>query len=122
MLKVRKSDIKGYLKLKLATNESWAKRALLKIYDAQTNDEQATETTHLYNNVGFTGVDAKILSSMAKQLQYKKTLTERQMKIVFKKMPKYWSQIEDISDKDLLRTQVMKDLQNKQIKQLELSL
>ena len=90
------------MKDNLSTKKDWALKALLKIYDNQTSDEQDTESTNHNNDIGFTGVDAKILSSFAKF--YKRTgfLTPKQMVYVYKKIPKYWAQIVKISDRNQL--------------------
>ena len=40
-----KSEIKSYIKQKLSTNHAWALRALIKIYEFQTADEQHYEQT-----------------------------------------------------------------------------
>jgi len=96
--KVNKGDLIEFIRTKLGTNEAWAKKALLKIYDRQTQDEKSSESTHYHNNIGFTGADAHILSSFAKQLLYKKFLSPKQMAIVLRKMPKYCRQIMSISN------------------------
>lgn len=99
-----KQKIKEFLKEKLSTNKTWANRALVKIFEFQTSDEQTTEYTQYVNNVGFSGVDAKILSSLTKFYVKNGFLTPKQQAIVFRKMPKYWKQILEISDKDKLET------------------
>lgn len=96
--KINKGDLIEFIRTKLGTNEAWAKKALLKIYDRQTQDEKSSESTNHHNNVGFTGADAHILSSFAKQLLYKKFLSPKQMAIVLRKMPKYCRQIMSISN------------------------
>ena len=103
--KITKGDLHKFVKEQLSSNEKWAKAALLRIFDYQTKDEKITETTHCTNNVGFTGCDAEILTSFAKQLIRKNFLSPKQMVLVFKKMPKYHGQIIDISDEDKLKEQ-----------------
>jgi len=100
--KVTKVQVKEFVKTKLSTDAIWAKHALLKIYEFQTFEEQRVKTTTDYNGVGFTGTDGRILSSLASQLLKKKYLSDKQMDIVFKKMPKYWIQVVKISDKEKL--------------------
>lgn len=109
-IKVTKQATRNYVKKQLATNKVWAEKALLKIFDFQTRDEQRWETTRDWNKVGFTGVDGEILTSFAKQLQSRGFLTPKQMNIVYKKMPKYWMQIIKISDEEKLKAQVAKSL------------
>ena len=105
-MKITKKAIQAFLKSKLGTDAGWALRALVKIYENQTADEQATGSTHFINGIGFTGVDAEILTSFAGQLNRRGFLTEKQMNIVFKKMPKYWGQILEISDQEKLKSMV----------------
>ena len=105
-IKVTKKAIKDFLKSKLGTDAGWALRALKKIYENQTADEQASGSTHYINNIGFTGCDAEILTSFAGQLDRRGFLTEKQMNLVFKKMPKYWGQILEISDRNKLEAMV----------------
>ena len=100
--KISKSEIQNFLRTKLATNQAWSRKALLKIYENQTADERQMEATTHVNGVGFTGVDAEILSSFASQLIRKGFLSPKQQAIVFKKLPKYWRQILKISDENIL--------------------
>lgn len=101
-----KTQIKGFLKLKLSTDPVWALRALIKIYEFQTIEEQKRQGTLYYNGVGFTGCDGEILSSIAKQYLKYGRITTKQMDIVFKKIPKYWMQVMKISNKSHLNTLV----------------
>ena len=92
-MKVTKSMVSAYVKHQLATNPTWALKALLKIYSLQTADEQASGTTSNLNSVGFSGVDSTILSSFAVQFTKWNRLSDKQMALVFKKMPRYSKQI-----------------------------
>ena len=102
MSKVTKVQIKEFVKKKLSTDPVWARHALLKIYEFQTQEEQRAGDTQFNNGVGFTGTDGRILTSLAQQLQKKRYLSDKQMALVFKKMPKYWIQVVKISDKEKL--------------------
>lgn len=102
MDKIKKSLIKSFVKEKLATNPVWARQALLRIYEKQTADEQKMSGTIYYNGVGFNGTDGMILSSFAKQLLKRGRLSDKQMEILMKKIPKYWEQIVMLSDKEKL--------------------
>jgi hypothetical protein len=104
MDKITKIKIKEFVKRKLSTDPLWAQRALLKIYDFQTHEEQRAQDTRYNNGVGFTGTDGRILSSLAKQLEKYGRLSDKQMHILFTKMPKYWIQIIKISDQDKLKS------------------
>jgi len=106
MAKITKQQIKEFVRGKLANDTRWALHGLTKIFEFQTADEQEYETTSEYNGVGFTGVDGEILSSFAKQYNNRKWLSEKQMAILMKKMPKYWKQIISISDEEKLKAMI----------------
>ena len=100
--KVTNVERKEFVKTKLATDIAWAQRALIKIFELQTEDEKAYATTSVDNGVGFTGCDAEILTSFANGLKKYKRLSPKQMAIVYKKMPKYWKQIITLSEDEKL--------------------
>ena len=102
MIKITQDQKKEFIKNKLATDARWAKHALLKIFEFQTEEEQQIEATCVHNNVGFTGADGEFLTSLAKQLERKGFLSPKQMIHVYKKMPKYWKQVMKISDQEKL--------------------
>jgi len=84
----------------LIRNETAVERAILKLYSFQTNEEQRIGDTREYNNVGFTGVDAAIFSSFAKQLLRGHKLSNRQLEVCRKldkkghaRLAKYWRQL-----------------------------
>jgi hypothetical protein len=90
---------------KLETSDKWLFRAVVAIYERQTADEQAAEETRENNGIGFSGVDAAILSSFAKQIMewnrgestYRTPLSERQTTLARKKMKKYAGQLSRIA-------------------------
>lgn len=96
-LKFKKDRI-AHIKRMVGTNRAWALRALIRIYEYQTADEQAIGYTQNLNGVGFNGADSDILSSMAEQVNNGRQMTDRQMEIIFKKMPKYAKQLMEIAD------------------------
>lgn len=95
---ITKKLIKDYVHGKLTSDEKWALRGLVVIYDMQTSDEQHSGFTKHNNSVGFSGIDGEFLTSLAKQYQARGFLTPKQMKFVYKKMPKYWKQIVSMMD------------------------
>ena len=109
-MKVTKIMQKEYLRDQLSTNDTWAKIALMRIMDNQTEDEQNCDATIVQNGIGFTGTDARILSSFASQLQDKKYLSPKQMNILKPKMKKYWKQILCISDVEKLNKQIIEKI------------
>lgn len=108
-MKVTKKNTRIYVKEKLATDKVWALRALLRIFEEnQTAEEKVYEDTIVDNGIGFSGADGNILSSIAKQVKRKGFVTDNQMRIVFKKMPKYWNQVISMSDQAKLNNLVAK--------------
>jgi len=107
MNKITKVQIRDFVKAKLATDPIWAQQALLKIFEFQTLEEQNSKDTIYHNGVGFNGTDGRFLSSLAIQLKKKHYLSPKQMDFVFKKIPKYWSQVVKISDKEKLHSLIL---------------
>ena len=97
-----KTITKEFIKNRLATNPAWAVKALVKIYERQTIDEQNSQTTKENNGIGFNGLDANILSSFAEQVNKGRNLSVKQMTIVYKKMPRYWKQVASLIPADKL--------------------
>jgi len=97
-----KDDVRNYIKQQLGTNSQWALRALVKIYENQTADEQAVGQTTEDNGIGFSGVDSTILSSFAVQVNNGRNLSIKQMNILFKRMPRYHKQIVGLIPADKL--------------------
>ena len=88
------------LKHLLATNEKWAKKALVRIYEAQTADEKDSHETLHENGVGFNGHDAQILTKIAKWYNQHGTIGDGYMRILHDRMPKYARQIFSLRDFD----------------------
>ena len=91
-LKTKKAKI-AHVREMLASSQKWAERGLIRIFENQTEDEQAAGDVVHNNGIGFTGADAEFLSSLAKQVQAGRTLSPKQMVWVHKKMPKYAKQL-----------------------------
>jgi len=88
----------AYLKDKLSSDARWAIEGCKRIYQYQTASEQASGHTQVWNDVGFSGCDAEILSSFAEQMNAGKFVgSPKQMEILFKKMPKYAKQLDGIA-------------------------
>lgn len=90
------------IKAKLSTNDAWLWKSILAIYNLQTSEEQNARQTHESNGVGFTGVDAEILSSFAQQLNAKAFLTPKQTRIAREKMVKYSRQLFNIAHNNVI--------------------
>ena len=93
-----KKELIAALKERLATDDRWALRALKLVYRNQTADEQAKQQTIEHNGIGFSGPDAEILSSFAKQYQRRGSLSPRQMHVLKRKMPSYAGQVMRAAD------------------------
>lgn len=90
----------------IRTKDSWTIRTLEVLYNRQTLDEQNSKQTTHNNSRGFNGRDSHILTSFYEQVQKRKgynnlqLLTEKQMIICRKLLPKYWRQVsEEIESK-----------------------
>jgi hypothetical protein len=94
----KKEEIKDLLQ----KSDKAVMRGLVVIYSLQTEDEKKAEETSEHNGVGFSGVDAKFLSSLAKQVMVKGRLSEKQMLHARKKMMKYAGQLTLVSNGKLV--------------------
>lgn len=103
---VTNKDVKAYVRRKLSTSDEWAKKALLLIMSHQLPEEQRSDRTVFVNGKGFSGYDAPILTSLAKQLRDRQWLSIKQMALLKKTIVKYWQQVVDASDEVKLLTQV----------------
>lgn len=102
MKKHTKSSQVQFIREMITTNRQWAQRALMRIFENQTEDEKDTQETTHENGIGFTSNDARLLTSFANGLQQYGSLTEKQMPYLFKKIGKYAGQIYNLSDKEKL--------------------
>lgn len=97
------------IKSNIEQDDRWLFRAVIAIFNRQTNDEKNSESTKHNNSVGFNGVDANIMSSFAKQIliwnrhvkagtnRYDKPLSDKQLRIARRTMMKYSGQLARIS-------------------------
>ncbi len=85
----------------LARRDDQVGKALVKLWERQTEDEKATRTTNEYNRMGFNGFDADILSSFAEQFQEKGWLSKKQLELARKKIMKYAKQLCEIANENI---------------------
>lgn len=87
--------------------DKFVERALLALYERQTQDEQQSGYTEHHNGIGFTGTDAEFLTSLAQGViksrdVYKKPegqrLTVNQRAICRNKLQKYWRQLVEVAE------------------------
>jgi hypothetical protein len=81
----------------LNTSDKAVERAIIAIYNRQTFAEQSSEKTVEHNGEGFSGFDAEILSSFAKQILKGRSLSYKQIAIGRKKMVHYTRQLLEIA-------------------------
>jgi hypothetical protein len=89
-----KEDIKNLL----LSNDKAVMRGIVAIYNFQTECEQDSDETQDANGVGFNGVDAPFLSSLAKQILSKGHLSSKQMECGRKRIIKYAGQLLTIAN------------------------
>lgn len=88
-----KAQLVSMLKIQLATRPQQAIKGLMRIYANQTESEQSSGIVISNNGIGFVHVDSEILTSFAKQFEERGSLSEKQLEILYKKMPKYAGQL-----------------------------
>jgi hypothetical protein len=93
-----KKELVEQLRRRLGSDPRWALRALMRIYQNQTADEQARDATIERNGIGFSGPDAEILGSFARQYESRRSLSPKQMALLMRKIPSYARQIVECCD------------------------
>ena len=81
------------VKEQIQVSDVAVKKALLRVYSWQTEEEKDSESTFESNRKGFNGVDGPILSSLAEQLTNKGWLSPKQITLARKRISKYARQI-----------------------------
>lgn len=97
---MKESDhmLEATIKEKVSKDPRWAQKAIIVLFERQTPDEQDQRATRYKNHIGFNGADAEILSSFASRLIWqRKPLTDKQLAIAYKKLPKYSKQLLEIA-------------------------
>lgn len=97
-------EIRTALKRKIAVNRRVRHRALLAIYELQTESEKLEAIAQSQNGVGFSKYDAEDLTIIAEKIEAKKPLTRREEVLLKCKLPKYWRQLMKIAGRDKLET------------------
>lgn len=101
---------KEQIKLRLETDDWWVSRAVVAIFNKQTEQEKSSEQTTEHNKVGFSAFDATILTSFAKQIlkwdreensKYSFPLSPKQLVMARKKIVKYAGQLAKIANKEI---------------------
>lgn len=81
----------------LKRSDKAVERAIVVIYNGQSDDEKRKGRSLVYNNIGFNRVDTEPLSIMAEQLLSGRHLSSKQLSEARRKVPKYWRQLMNVS-------------------------
>lgn len=94
------------IKQKILTDQRWLERAVVAIYERQTEREQDLFVTEDYNERGFNNVDCRTGAFMAQWIQKGNSLSGKWIKIAQKIMPKYANQLAAIAQEKEKRMEV----------------
>lgn len=103
MNKIPLKELEKFIKEMLSYDIRWAERALLRLYDKQTPEEKLFRDSGIKNGVGFNKYDCwkltPIIQTIIKKQQLKKNyvIPKKDMLSMFKRLPKYWRQILNMS-------------------------
>lgn len=89
---------KAAIQTLLANNDKAVIRAVLAIYNLQTDEEKQSEATLRSNGVGFSGVDARRGTYYAQYIERNGRLTGRHLELARKMTQKYWRQLAEIAN------------------------
>lgn len=81
--------------LLLVRSDAAVFRAVVVLYERQTEDERATDQTTHRNGVGFNGVDARLMSYYARWIKQNGCLTGRHVERARRAVRKYRAQLLD---------------------------
>lgn len=90
------------IKYLIQVNDKVLYGALTMLYECQTADEKVSGETVEHNGVGFNGVDAPFLSSVAEFLKKNEFLTPKQKEKVRKALVKYNKQLTRLANQKRL--------------------
>ena len=81
------------------TNDQALLRAIVLIYDNQTDEEKLKGESIEDNCIGFSKIDAAEMGAIARKIKAKKQLSKGELAKSRNKMQKYWKQLMIISKK-----------------------
>ena len=90
-----------YLKQLVKTNDKALYKAIVIIYNNQTEEEKVKQESVEDNNVGFTKWDAKELGNIARKIIGGEQLTSGEIAKSRNKMQKYWKQLMIVSKRQI---------------------
>jgi|GEM_PF-1209872 len=82
----------------LDANPKAVMRAIVTIYERQTEDEKHSHTTKNRNGVGFGAFDAEFMTSLALQIKNGRGLSDRQLVIGRNKIKRYHRQLCEVAN------------------------
>ena len=88
-----KKQLENAIREQITSSSNQAIKAMLRIYEYQTVDEQVYGDVTSQNGVGFVITDSEILTSLSKQYLKNGRLSEKQVASIFKKIGKYAGQL-----------------------------
>lgn len=87
-------ELEEHIRHKLESHPVWVRRALLALYDEQTEDEKRNpDEVHESNGWGFSPNDQKFLSSLAEQALHGYSFSLKQQGWLYTLLPKYSGQL-----------------------------
>lgn len=92
---------KAYLQNLMKYDDNALLRAIVLIYENQTDEEKTANESFEDNHIGFSMFDAKEMGYIARKIKSKKPLTEMELAKSRIKMPKYWRQLMVISKRHI---------------------
>ena len=92
---------RAYLQNLVMTNDRALLRAVVLIYDNQTNEEKVWNKSIDWNGIGFNRWDSSEMSEIAKKIKRKEELKQNEIIHARYVMPKYWKQLMKISKRNM---------------------
>ena len=92
---------KEEIKALLETNNKMVEKSIVKIYELQTEDEKDWKETSHTNGIGYNGVDAQYMSSLAEWILSGRKLTSKQLQFGRKKIMKYAKQLTKVANEEI---------------------
>ena len=99
-----KKSVLAYMKTQLSMRPSWSMRGCVRIYEKQTKRERRSDVAHGHNGVGFNKLDTPRLSVLARKINNNTSLTDKEINLLCKRMPRYAGQLISIADLNKLQT------------------
>lgn len=82
----------------IENSQTWLEKAILTLYDRQTDLEKSIDCTYAENGIGFNGIDANYFSYLAKWIQSGRHLSGEHLARAKKRIKKYCGQLARIAN------------------------